>query len=109
MIAWLGALLFTQLVEVPIYLRALRDVDARRRWGVAVGASLVTHPVVWWVFPLLGVRYAWMVVLAETFAIAVEGLLLHRCGVRGAWLWSAGANITSATLGLTSRALFGWP
>lgn len=108
MTSWLGAFLFTQLVEVPIYTWALRG-----RPLIAFAASAITHPFVWWVFPrlttALELRYRTGFVLAETFAVVVEAIFLHRMGLRHAWLWSLGANATSVALGLTSRAYFGWP
>jgi hypothetical protein len=88
---------------------------------VAFGASLVTHPVVWFVMPRVfysppiletvppDAVYPLMVSVAETFAIAVEALYLHAFGLRRAWAWALAANLVSASLGLASRALFGWP
>ena len=110
--AWLGAFLFTQLVEVPIYALALRG-----RWAVRVGvafaASLITHPFVWFGFPYVGRAlhsgYWVTVAVAELFAITVEALFLHRLGLRKAWPWATVANVTSASLGLLSRYLFGFP
>jgi hypothetical protein len=48
LLAWLRAFLFTQLVEMPVYLVLLPVSRAR-----AFAASAVTHPFVWFVFPLL--------------------------------------------------------
>jgi hypothetical protein len=106
MSAWLVAFLFTQVVEVPLYLRA------GARWHVALLASTLTHPVVWFGFPLLyrwGVGYWGMAVLAEAFAVGVEAVWLSARGVRRALRWSLLANVASVTLGLLSRELFGWP
>ena len=50
-----------------------------------------------------------MVLLAESFAIAVEALYLRAFDVRRAIAWSLLANGASVTLGLLSRAAFGWP
>jgi hypothetical protein len=105
-IAWLGAFLFTQAVEVPIYLRSGAS------WRAAVLASTFTHPVVW--FGFFTVRdwvhsYSVTVVLMESFAILFEALWLHSRHVKRAFLWSLGANLASVTLGFASRALFGWP
>jgi len=117
--AWLGAFLFTQAVEVPIYLSALRRADdantraprpLARRLVLAFGASMITHPIVWFVIPLLPYRHYWeMVLRAEAFAFAVEGIYLGALGVQRPFLWSLVANGASVTLGLTSRHLFGWP
>jgi hypothetical protein len=96
----------TQAVEVPIYTRALRG-----RWTVAFAASLITHPVVWFGFPAWcqSLGYVREVLLAEAFAVAVEALWLRLWGVRRSVWWSLGANAASVAVGLTSRALFGWP
>ena len=106
MMAWLSAFLFTQVVEVPIYLRA------RAGWPAALLASTFTHPWVW--FGFATVRgwvhsYSAAVVIVEAFAISVEAVWLSSRGVKRAFLWSLGANLTSVTVGFASRALFGWP
>ncbi len=106
MSAWLSAFLFTQAVEVPIYLR----VGAS--WRAAVLASTLTHPVVW--FGFATVRgwvhsYSAAVVLMEAFAIIVEAVWLSSRKVKHALIWSLAANLASVTLGFASRALFGWP
>lgn len=129
---WFWSFAFTQLVEVPIYLRGLSGPDQapalRRphRVGLAFLASALTHPYVWFVFfavfysrgyddlalawPALDVhRYAIYFVFAETFAVAVEALLLRACGLRRALLWALLANASSAGLGFLSRHFFGWP
>lgn len=110
--AWLGAFLFTQLVEVPIYAFALSG-KMRVRLAIAFSASLITHPFVWFGFPYVGRALAsgyWVTVgVAELFAITVEALLLHLLGLKRAWLWAIVANVTSASLGLLSRYAFGWP
>jgi hypothetical protein len=108
--AWLAAFLFTQLVEVPIYARALSP----RRWpvrlGVAFGASALTHPLVWiFVTTFAREHYAASVVIAESFAIVVEALWIKAFGVKRSLEWSLLANATSLGLGLACRAIFGWP
>ncbi len=117
MIEWLVAFAFTQLVEVPIYLRALDSVDGRgpsrstpRAIAVAFGASALTHPVVWFVFPrLLHISYWAMVGWAEIFAVVAEGAYFYLFGVKRALLWSLATNAASVTLGLGCRYFFGWP
>jgi hypothetical protein len=118
--AWLSAFLFTQAVEIPIYLLAfrldrptpegsrLRPLGARI--GVAFGASAITHPFVWFAFPaLLGDDYWLMVACAEAFAVTGEAIYFHLLGVERAFAWSLLANASSAGLGLASRTVFGWP
>lgn len=117
MVPWFWAFLFTELVECPIYFVAQRA--AKRSAGlkllVAFGASLITHPIVWFVIPVLWRDtgriggYWGMAVMAEAFAIAIEGAYLARLGLSRPWVWALGANLTSVTLGLLSRHWFGWP
>lgn len=119
--SWLGAFLFTQAVEIPIYLYGLRPVRRELGWpvclAVAFGASALTHPIVWFVFPRLWGAleepggYRGMVAAAETFAVTAEALYL--LGVKTkpgpAFGWALLANGASASLGLWSRFEFGWP
>src|SRR5689334_18085550 len=85
--AWLSGFAFTQIVEVPIYVAAMRrtpsdDHPLLRRLPVqialAFGASLVTHPIVWFVIPRIRFdSYGQMVACAESFAVAVEALYFY--------------------------------
>ncbi|MGV3621099.1 MAG: hypothetical protein ACO1OB_09800 [Archangium sp.] len=104
LVPWLKAFFVTQLLEMPIYGYATRSVRT------AFLASAMTHPIVWFVFPLLPVPYWVMVALAETFAVSAESLWLHVNGMpkRSAFLWSLAANATSVTFGLMIRAATGW-
>ncbi|MDC0717205.1 hypothetical protein [Nannocystis bainbridge] len=129
---WFWSFAFTQLVEVPIYLRALGGPDQAprlsrpQRLGLGFLASALTHPYVWFVFfgvfysrayedlgyhwPFVTAhRYTIYFIVAETFAVVVEALLLRGCGLRRAFLWALLANATSAGLGFFSRHFLGWP
>lgn len=127
--AWLNAFVFTQVIEVPVYVLAMRHAvrtgHAERpralRWQIllAFGASAITHPIVWYVIP--GVppsfrdpmsAYVEYVVRAETFAVLVEAFYFYSCHVvwlRRAFVWSFVANALSAGIGFLSRYLGGWP
>lgn len=105
---WLVAFFFTQLFEMPIYWKATRSLR------VGFFASAMTHPVVWFVFPLLmqhGVSYGAMVALAELFAVIAEAAWLRFNGLppARALLWSLGANTLSATCGFVLREFVGFP
>jgi hypothetical protein len=104
--AWLAAFVFTQLIEAPIYARALAV-----RPLVAFGASAITHPLVWIAVshPAVPGSHLKKVIAAELFAWLVEALYFHLWGKRRVLLWSGIANGASLTLGLLSRALFGAP
>lgn len=111
---WLWAYLFTQAVEVPVYI-----LGPRARWDEAFMASALTHPVVWFGIPrlytmatgaeLIGAHYWIMVLIAETFAVVAEGFYMRHLGKKQPFLWSLAANAASVALGLTSRQLFGVP
>ena len=117
--AWLGAFVFTQGVEVPIWafaLRRHRRLQSRAEpwplWAcvmVGFGASAITHPFVWFAFPRYIADYLTMVLVAEAFAVGVEALYTGMLGLRWALGWSLLANAASALLGLASRQVFGWP
>ena len=105
---WWVAFFFTQLFEMPIYWKATGSLR------VGFFASAITHPVVWFVFPLLmeqGVDYVPMVALAEIFAVVVETAWLRFNGVKTlpSLLWSLGANAFSASMGFVLRELVGFP
>ncbi|AKV02117.1 hypothetical protein AKJ09_08780 [Labilithrix luteola] len=111
LVGWLGAFAFTQAVEVPIYARALRC-----GWARAAGASALTHPIVWFVFPavaeLLSLEWLTMVIIAELFAWWAEAAYFRKVA-RVPWpralAVSLAANGASVLLGLLSRACFDWP
>ena len=103
---WFVAFFFTQLFEMPIYWKATRSLR------IGFFASAITHPVVWFVFPVLmerGVDYGPMVALAESFAVLAEAAWLRFNHVPRALLWSLLANTVSATCGFVLRALVGFP
>lgn len=110
-VAWLGAFAFTQAVEVPIYTRLVRG-----GWVRAAGASALTHPIVWFVFPvlaeLMSLDWLTMVIVAELFAWWAEAAYFRRTARiswRRALIATFVANASSVVLGLLSRAWFGWP
>jgi hypothetical protein len=112
--AWLIAFVLTQVVEIPIYVRGLRGSRLRAIWSralVGFGASAITHPFVWFVFPMLleDHDYVVMVLCAEGFAVAIEAIWLAQFGARGPLLLSAIANGASVAVGFVSRWLFGIP
>lgn len=89
---WLIAFAVTQAVEVPLYLRA-----TERKWVAAFGASLITHPIVWFLFPRYWPRGHWetMVACSVLFAVAVEAAWLASFGVKRPIEWALLANAAS--------------
>lgn len=112
---WPVAFLLTQVIELPFYLRAGRAWSWKKRLAVGFGASAITHPFVWFVFPdltrwvvvELGLSMSYRVpylILAESFAVIVEALWFRRWGLRDPWLWSLLANGCSAGVGFLIHA-----
>ncbi|MET0342078.1 MAG: hypothetical protein ABW252_13830 [Polyangiales bacterium] len=109
-LAWLRAFVLTQAVEAPIY-----RFGYRATLPVALLASAITHPIVWFVFfgplaPFPSLGYLPRVLLAELFAWLTEAAWLAITMRRDrALLWSAIANLASVAVGLVARALLGFP
>jgi hypothetical protein len=108
LLAWLRAFFFTQLVEMPVYLLLLPVTRVR-----AFAASAVTHPFVWFVFPLLArcsVPYTTWSWLSELFAWLVEAaIMLKVARYPRALVVSFAANLASVVLGELCRHFFGYP
>jgi len=96
---WIAAYLITQAVEIPVYGFAGRGLPTARRWGLAVGASTATHPVVWFAFPWESAPWWVCFVAAETFAVVAEGAMGKCVGLPRPWLWSLAANGASVAVG----------
>jgi hypothetical protein len=116
MLRWLAAFAFTQYVEVPLWAEALEKYGANKRGfgaraAIGFGASALTHPVVWFVFPRIVPFGYWpMVGAAETFAVVAEALYMKAFGLRRARDSSiASGRRRSSRLGFLCRWLFGWP
>lgn len=128
---WLAAFALTQFVEAPIYgIAQRRDGPTRPRWvrvAIALGASAITHPPLWfyapsaWIELYLGVvtrwphariaspeaRYVAFVLVFEALVVLVEGAYFAAAGVRRAFLWSLVANAASVLVGFAVRATLG--
>lgn len=102
--AWFEAFLLTQLIEAPLYRIMLRCGLFR-----AFGASLLTHPIVWFIIPAIWHwrSYAAYFIMAECFAVVAEALYFRRFGGKRAFIASFVANATSASAGLLKHYLFG--
>jgi hypothetical protein len=70
---WFRAFLLTVAIETPIVLALTRDAGSwRRRAFLVVAAQLMTHPIVWFVFPALPFPRPATFTLSELFAWAAE-------------------------------------
>lgn len=106
--SWAFAFVLTQLLEIPVVLDLTRD-DGRplgKRLLIAFVASLITHPIVWFVLHpwLLPLGYVPFFVLAESFAIGTEALWYRTCRLDRPLRLSLAANGFSATVGLVLGA-----
>ncbi len=99
MLAWAHAFALTELVEVPIYLAALRRHPWLRRLGGAFGASLLTHPLLWFALPALPLSYPTYVFVAEVATVLVEAGFLKLLGSTRPLVWAIAANGASFLLG----------
>lgn len=94
--AWLLAFLFTQAIEIPIYMRGLRV-----RVYEALGASAFTHPIVWFVIPpLCDWLYFTLMAWIERFATARLDHYFERSGENVSDV-QAGHRATSDGSGVT--------
>jgi hypothetical protein len=110
--AWFAAFLLTVAVEVPIVVALTRvlPVRAGRRAALAVCAQLLTHPLVWFVFPrLAGLTGYQAMALSELWAWLAEAafylLVLPGLGPARALGVSAIANGASIVAGIVWHAL----
>lgn len=103
--AWLIAFLLTQVVETPIYTAVL---GGSHRLLKALGASTITHPLLWFALPAIWPWGYWpMIAVGEVSVVAIEAVYLNFLGLRRAWLWSLVANGASLTAGLIYMLLRG--
>ena len=111
---WLTAFLLTQLLESPLYYRALSRAEVlgrrpelgalpylrSRRMVLALTPSALTHPLLWLVWPALirPFELPWYAhtLFGEGVVWGAEGLFLWALGVSHPWRWSAAANLLSA-------------
>jgi len=105
--AWFVAFLITVAVETPIVVTLTPGLPtgAGRRALIAVFAQLVTHPLVWFVFPrLVGLTGRGAVALSELWAWLAEaafyGVVLPGISPARALGVSAIANAASILAGL---------
>ena len=102
---WSTAFLLTQGVEAPLYLWAARSLPGMRRTVYALGASTITHPVIWCCLPWETAPYVPLVLVAEGFAVGVEALWGRMWGVPRPWTASLIANMASLGAGSLIRSV----
>ncbi|HEX2749389.1 MAG TPA: hypothetical protein VHM91_15375 [Verrucomicrobiales bacterium] len=102
---WAYAYALTQLIEVPVYLVAARKLPAPRRWLYALGASTLTHPVLWFLFPwpappVMMSDYVTVFLCGEGWVVIAEACWGRYLQVSRPWRWSILANGISMLTGL---------
>jgi hypothetical protein len=109
--AWLTAFCLTLAIEMPAlaFLGRRAEPSLSRRAAAAMLANAVSHPVVWFAFPALGLAWGATTALSELWAWLVEASL-YRLAFRAAtWRLALGlslaANLLSFGLGLALWAL----
>ena len=109
---WLRAFVLTQVVEISVGMCLLGGEEAsrRRRAGVLFTATLVTHPVLWFVAPFLFESYETYVVVSEVTITLVEAVVLWRLlPTRTVWqalFTSAVMNGCSIIAGMIAEPFF---
>ncbi len=104
---WLTAFLLTQAIEVPVYLFTARALPWMRRSAYAFGASVLTHPVVWFCLPWERAPYALLFIAAEIFAITLEGAWGRLLSAPRPWAASLLANAASVVFGSAIQWMLG--
>jgi hypothetical protein len=103
---WSGAFLLTQLIEVPIYLWAAHSLPLLKRLTFSIGASTITHPIIWFCLSWGTMSYAALVIMAECFAVGAEGAWGVCWRVPRPWIAALAANGASLVVGLIIRNYF---
>jgi hypothetical protein len=112
--AWAKAFVLTILVELLLGDRLLRSTEPSRprRLAAIALANLSTHPAIWFILPLLELRHASMLLVAETWATVVEmcayRLTFVPITTLRALAVSALLNGASVAVGALVRAATGW-
>jgi hypothetical protein len=107
---WVRAFVFTQIVEVPVYLAL-----AKTRVWKAFSLTLVTHPLLWFVYwKLVTLPRSEKTLLGELGVLAVESAMLFAYERPRLPWWKAtavafAANAASYLAGEATRALWGFP
>lgn len=110
-LAWMRAFALTLVTElavaVPLFSRYLPSLP--KRLTLVTFAQLSTHPIVWFVLPLLHLPRGPFLVTAETWAWLAETVLytlaVPALPTRQALVVSLAANAVSLVVGISLRAL----
>jgi hypothetical protein len=107
---WLRAFAITLVVELAVAGAMLARAERRlhRRIGAIALVNLASHPLVWFVFPALGLAHPSRLALSETWAVVSElagyRVIWPELSLRRAAMVSLCANATSFAAGLALQA-----
>jgi hypothetical protein len=108
-LAWLRAFVVTWVVELLVLTPLLCKEDKKlgRCVGVITLGQIASHPLVWFVFPVLELPYLVYCGIAELWAVVVEAALYRlvypSLTLKRAGLLSLAANGASVVVGLILR------
>lgn len=111
---WIRAFALTAALELAVATPLLRIVEPAlwRRMTLVTLANLLSHPLVWFVFPALGASYLTTTCLSEAWAVAIEAIFLSVVfpGASRAPLWGISmiANGTSWAAGIVVQTTTHW-
>ena len=103
---WIMAFTLTQVIEITVGMLFWKDekVSSIRKIATLFGASLITHPMVWFVFPEIrdegGYSYGEYLLMAESYAYGVEALYYYAFRIKRPILLSVLANSCSFLTGV---------
>lgn len=103
---WIMAFTLTQVIEITAGLLFWKDreVSVFRKIGILFGASLITHPMVWFIFPQIreegGYSYGEYLLMAESYAYSVEALYYYAFRIKHPIWLSVIANSCSFLTGV---------
>ena len=103
---WIMAFTLTQVIEITVGMLFWRDdkVSSPKKVAILFGASLITHPMVWFIFPQIrdegGYSYGEYLLMAESYAYGVEALYYYAFRVKRPILLSVLANSGSFLTGV---------
>ena len=110
--SWPFAFAITELIEVSIGWIIWREnsISKKRKFAILFGASLLTHPVVWFVLPFFMFEtysYEKYLIVAESFAFIAEATYYYCLHVQRPILLSLVANMCSFLTGIWYHGCIG--
>ncbi len=98
--AWFIAFCVTVTLELPVVTWLARRAEPRRSRRIAVAflGNALSHPVVWFLFPALGLTWGATAAIAETWAWLLEAALYRYTLSTMAWPAALGTSLAANSL-----------